>query len=125
MIIRARPRVWELITFWRLSVLPQIAWQVVSVAVFSIGIVAAAGHRPVPFRNFSAAPFTLLGIALSIFLGFRNSACYERWWEARRQLGAMIGELRSLSRVALQTAGGDRERRERLVRSLIGFTYAL
>ncbi len=125
MIVRARPRVWELVTFWRLSVLPQIAWQVVSVAGFSAGVVMAAGRWPGMFRGLSAAPFTLLGIALSIFLGFRNSACYERWWEARRQLGALIGELRSLARVVLMTAGGDRGRRERVVRGLVGYGYAL
>ena len=82
MIVRARPRVWELFTFWRLSVLPQIAWQIVSVVVLSVGVVVAEEQWPGTFRNLNPAPFTLLGIALSIFLGFRNSACYDRWWEA-------------------------------------------
>lgn len=41
MIVRARPRVWELFTFWRLSVLPQIAWQIGSVVVLSVGVVVA------------------------------------------------------------------------------------
>ncbi len=125
MIVRARPRVWELFTFWRLSVLPQIASQIVSVVVLSVGVVVAEKQLPGMFRNLSPAPFTLLGIALSIFLGFRNSACYDRWWEARRYLGAMIGDMRSLARVALATASGNRERRERFVRSLIGYSYAL
>ena len=125
MIVRARPRVWELFTFWRLSVLPQIAWQIVSVVVLSIVVVVAEERWPTMFRNLSPAPFTLLGIALSIFLGFRNSACYDRWWEGRRYLGAMIGDVRSLARVALATAGGNRARRERFVRGLIGYSYAL
>ena len=29
-------------------------------------------------------PFTLIGLALAIFLGFRNSAAYDRHWEGRR-----------------------------------------
>ncbi|MGB5831381.1 MAG: bestrophin family ion channel [Thiohalocapsa sp.] len=37
--------------------------------------------------EFSLAPFTLLGVALSIFLGFRNNAAHVRWWEARKQWG--------------------------------------
>lgn len=125
MIVRSKPRIWELFTFWRLSILPQVAWQVASVAVFSIMVTLAAQRQTEIFRSLGPAPFTLLGLALSIFLGFRNSACYERWWEARRQLGAMTGEMRSLARVTLETRGGDRKRRERLVRGLVGYTYSL
>jgi predicted membrane chloride channel (bestrophin family) len=40
------------------------------------------------------------GISLSIFLGFRNNACYDRWWKARKLWGQLIHELRSLARVA-------------------------
>lgn len=71
------------------------------------------------------APFTLLGIALSIFLGFRNNACYDRWWEARRQLGALIGEMRSFARILLTMPGGDRVRRERTVVRAIVYTKTL
>ena len=110
---------------WRLSILPRILPQILSVALFSVGVVAAARHWPWFLRTWTVAPFTLLGIALSIFLGFRNSACYERWWEARRQLGALIGEARSLGRTLISLRGGDRARRERCVRRLIGYTYAL
>jgi hypothetical protein len=44
-------------------------------------------------------PFTLVGLALSIFLSFRNGACYDRWWEARRAWGSLIVELRGLARL--------------------------
>ncbi|MBY0397766.1 MAG: bestrophin family protein, partial [Thermoleophilia bacterium] len=43
-------------------------------------------------------PFTVVGLALSIFLSFRNNACYERWWEARKHWGNLIGEVRNLAR---------------------------
>lgn len=125
MIVRARPRVWELLGIFRLSIIPRIAPQIVSVLVFSAGIVWLERGFATVFRGWSVAPFTLLGIALSIFLGFRNNACYDRWWEARRQLGALIGEMRSLARMAVTLPGGDRGRRERLVRRAIGYTYAL
>jgi putative membrane protein len=52
-------------------------------------------------QAWTVAPFTLLGVALSIFLGFRNSACYDRWWEARRQLGALVAESRSFARICV------------------------
>lgn len=125
MIVRPRPTLLELFGIWRLSVLSKIAPQVFGLALFSVLITALVHRWPGSFRSFSVAPFTLLGIALSIFLGFRNNVSYERWWEARRQLGALIGECRSLARVLLATSGGDRARRERVVRGIIDYVYAL
>jgi putative membrane protein len=125
MIVRPKPRAWELLGIVRLSIIPQIAPQIGVVLVFSALVLVLEHRFPEAFRGWSVAPFTLLGIALSIFLGFRNNACYDRWWEARRQLGALIGEMRSLGRMTMTLPGGDRERRERLVRQAIGYTYAL
>lgn len=125
MIVRPRPHVWELFGIWRLSVISRIAPQIALVAAVSAIVDAAFRHWPQAFANFSLAPFTLLGIALSIFLGFRNNACYDRWWEARRHLGALIGELRSLARLTLTLQGGDRSRRIRTVKQIIAWEYAL
>ncbi len=125
MILHPKPTVTQLFAFWRLSILPRIARQIAGIAILSALITVAAELHPALFKAFSVAPFTLLGIALSIFLGFRNSACYDRWWEARRQLGALIGECRSLARLLLATSGGDRVRRDRSVRHIITYVNAL
>ncbi|MBW4038813.1 MAG: bestrophin [Acidobacteria bacterium] len=125
MIVHPRPRLWELFGIWRLSVISRIAPQIALVIAISIAVVAAWHHWPHSFAAFSVAPFTLLGIALSIFLGFRNNSCYDRWWEARRQLGGLIGELRSLARLTLALPGGDRSRRQRAVRRIIAWEYSL
>ncbi len=99
--------------------------QLAAVFVVAALVVAFNKHTPGPLHTWSVAPFTLLGVALSIFLGFRNSACYDRWWEARRQLGALIGEMRSFARLAVTLPGANRGRRERAVRGAIGYAYAL
>ncbi|MCB9764928.1 MAG: hypothetical protein H6739_34445 [Alphaproteobacteria bacterium] len=76
-------------------------------------------------------PFTLSGLALSIFLGFRNNACYDRWWEARKLWGALINTTRSLARLTLSLIGpddGDPERiafKEAVVHRIIAYAYAL
>ena len=46
----------------------------------------------------SFAPFTALGVAISLFLGFHNNASYSRWWEARTYWGTLIIYMRNLSR---------------------------
>ncbi len=39
-------------------------------------------------------PVTLLGGGLAIFLGFRNSSAYDRWWEARKVWGEIVNNSR-------------------------------
>ena len=125
MIVHPKPTFWQLLGIFRLSILPRIAWQLVAVFAVASLVVVFDRRVPGPLHNWSVAPFTLLGVALSIFLGFRNSACYDRWWEARRQLGALIGEMRSLGRLAVSLPAVDLARRERVVRGAIAYTYAL
>ncbi len=41
--------------------------------------------------------FSLLGVILSLFLGFRTNTAYDRWWEARKQWGALVNNCRNLA----------------------------
>lgn len=43
----------------------------------------------------------ILGTALAIILGFRNSSAYDRWWEARKIWGGVVNESRTFTRQAL------------------------
>src|SRR5829696_6117657 len=40
---------------------------------------------------------TLLGFAISMLLVFRTNTAYDRWWEGRRQWGALVNSSRNLS----------------------------
>lgn len=51
--------------------------------------------------EFPALPLTLLGSAVAVYLSFRNTTAYARWWEARTLWGAMVNASRTLSREAL------------------------
>lgn len=50
-------------------------------------------------------PFTLIGLALSIFLGFRNNTSYERFWEGRKLWGSLVNTSRNLTRQLLTLVG--------------------
>ncbi|KAB2809924.1 bestrophin family protein [Phaeocystidibacter luteus] len=41
--------------------------------------------------------FSLLGIVLSILLVFRTNSAYDRWWEGRKQWGALVNNCRNLA----------------------------
>ena len=125
MIVRDRPTFWELIGICRVSILRRTAPQIGCVLVRSCFVVWVDSRYAFVLRGWTVAPITLLGVALSIFLGFRNSACYDRWWEARRQLGAMVGEMRSFARICVSFPKIRQTDHEALVREAITYTYEL
>lgn len=114
MIVRPRPGLLQLFFVVRGSLVRKIWPQILAVTFISALIVAAHHLWPqvLPFYN-SSGPFTLLGITLSIFLSFRNNACYERWWEARRQWGDLIYCTRNVARQTIIMNGTEEGRRLR------------
>jgi putative membrane protein len=81
-------------------------------------------------------PFTIMGVAISIFLGFRNNTAYTRFWEGRILWGALVNNARTFARQALtlvtpqpgsldvEMAEVEHHRRE-LVHMMIAYTHAL
>ena len=99
MIIRDKPGLRELLFAMRGSVLPVIAPSLAVVALVAAGLVAL-DRFATPMPHVSPVPFTVFGVALSLFLGFRNNAAYDRWWEARRLWGGLVADTRALIREA-------------------------
>lgn len=123
MIVRDPPKPWELLFILRGSIVPAILPQLAFVIALSGLVTWLDLSRIVSFQAISALPFSLIGIALSIFSGFRNSASYERWWEGRRLLGQLVIDCRSLTRAALAHLGLDAGQRAGLL--VIAFAEAL
>lgn len=97
MILREKPGVFELLFAMQGSVLPKILPRIIGVSLISAGIVWVDDSlMTLPHTN--AAPFAVFGIALSLFLGFRNNAAYERWWEGRKLWGQLVADMRALAR---------------------------
>jgi len=65
-------------------------------AVVVIAAVMALVSDKVAFQG-AAAIVPLLGVVVSIFIGFRNSNAYSRWWEARTLWGTIVGNCRAIS----------------------------
>ena len=64
------------------AILPKIAAAVAVGAIFSLISDTSRGSLAGWDEHFVELPaFTVFGIALSLFLGFRNSACYAKWIE--------------------------------------------
>ncbi len=113
MIVRTRPSAWKLFFLLRGSIIQRVWRQILFTGCLSLLVVVAHRYAPHYFPGVDPAPFTLIGISLSIFLSFRNSACYDRWWEGRKLWGQMIQTARDIARqsLTLDHAGPSAERR--------------
>ena len=49
------------------------------------------------YARLDAQIFSFLGIVLSILLVFRTNSAYDRWWEGRKQWGALVNHCRNLA----------------------------
>lgn len=97
MIVRDTPRPVDLIFALRGSIVPRIAPRIAVLMLAAAAVTWLHGRFNV-LPEVGALSFTVFGTALSLFLGFRNNAAYERWWEARKLWGGLLADLRSLAR---------------------------
>ena len=125
MIVNKQLSVLSMLFSLRGTVVPRIWTHILLVAMLALVVTAAPKFWPGELPEISMAPFSLIGLVLSIFLGFRNNACYERWWEGRKQCGHIIEQARALARKIPAYLPHDEARRRRLLRRVIGFAACL
>ncbi|PNS09484.1 bestrophin family protein [Solilutibacter silvestris] len=108
------------------SILPVIWPQVLYTMLLSLAVVIAERFGFVLQFTLNAAYLMLLGLTLAIFLGFRNTVAYQRWWEARTLWGELVIASRNLGRqtLAFMPTLAESQRRE-LFHGMIAFTQAL
>lgn len=126
MIIRKREHWFRMLFVWHGSVLPGLVPRLLLMLFLSIAVVYFHG-KILSFKvPLNTAPLTLFGFVLALFLGFRNSASYDRFWEGRKLWGALLNVTRALTRQAV-TLGtpADKNSVYKFVQLLSAFTYAL
>ncbi len=100
-------------------------------AVISIGAITAVFCYAVHYFDWHSSfsmgtgVYSLLGIALSIVLVFRTNTAYDRWWEGRKQWGALVNNCRNLA-IMLHAAlpENDKETRKLFAKHLTNFCIA-
>lgn len=98
MIVRERPSAFRMLFVAKGTILPTILPQLIAVITLS-SLTVMFDHWLTPHTPaIPVAALSLIGLTLSIFLGFRNNACYDRWWEARKLWGGLISQMRDLAR---------------------------
>ncbi|MGJ8545078.1 MAG: bestrophin family protein [Sulfitobacter sp.] len=111
MIIREHPSALYLFLVVQGSVLPRILGKIIAAALLTaLVLITDATLWKLP--HISIGAMSVFGVALSLFLGFRNNAAYARWWEARGFWGAIIAQIRSLGQqmIAFNDSPDDRRK---------------
>jgi ion channel-forming bestrophin family protein len=124
MIVRPTPNWFRMLLVVRGSVLPVILPQLLINLAFALLVTLLHGRVFVWKVPLTFVPFSLIGLTLAIFLGFRNNTSYARYWEARVLWGGVLNDTRSLARQAL-TLVDDTAQSKVFVYRLIAFVHAL
>lgn len=124
MIVRPQQHWLRLIFVWHGSVLAKISSRLLLNFLLSIVVIVLLPWYTMLGIKFTLAPFSILGVAIAIFLGFRNNACYSRYVEARQLWGQLMIASRSLLREVKTVLPDDRELGQ-FVRLQIAFAHCL
>lgn len=84
----------SLVFAFRGSTLVHIWPRVIFVLVLSVIVEYLSATEYLTF-SMTPVPFTVVGLALAIFLGFRNNAAYDRYWEGRKLWGGLVNVTRN------------------------------
>lgn len=106
MIVRQRTHWIRMLFAWHGSVLPRILPQLLVITGFSFVVLFIQTTRYGHLFRVSPTIFTLIGISLAIFVGFCNTASYDRYWEGRKLWGSLLNETRSVVRETMSWMPG-------------------
>ena len=113
MIINPRVGLWIIVYEVRYPLLLMFLWDFVVVILYQVF------HQE--WMEQPSLPISLIGSALALFMGFRSSSAYARWWEARTLWGSVTNNCRSFGR----QAGSLLNNRYDLMRAIAAYPHAL
>jgi putative membrane protein len=134
MIIRDRPSGLKLFLLLRGSVLPRILPTLIVNIVIATLVTWSHGDLFDLKITLTTIPFTLIGLPIAIFLGFRNNSAYDRFWEGRKLWGELVHRSRSFSRQCVslidypapaEASNGLADARVRMVYRAIAYAHTL
>ena len=94
-----------------------ILWkELIIIGLFSAGITYAEIEYMEDTTVFQdmIAVYSLVGFVLSLLLVFRTNTAYDRWWEGRKQWGALVNVSRNFSLKVLSSISDEEDRNQLL-----------
>ena len=127
MIVRPRLSWYRMLFVWKGSVLHSLMAPLSIILLLSLIVTVDAARGNDLRIHLNPMPFSLIGVALAIFVSFRNNVSYDRFWEARKLWGELLNRTRTAVRLAAtmpQPAASPAEMKT-TVDLLCAFIYSL
>ncbi|TNE54831.1 MAG: hypothetical protein EP338_05795 [Bacteroidetes bacterium] len=126
--IKYNPKSWVALIFaLNKSDTLRILWkELIYMAVFTAAIAYLAIHHFKPKIDLTElkTAYSLIGFVISLLLVFRTNTAYDRWWEGRKQWGALVNDCRNLA-IKIRSFGKTEEDRLFFTRMISNFPLAL
>ena len=133
MLVLKKNRWLSLLFVLRGSTLPKIWMRLSAVTIVAVVVTVLNQRYGYLEVGLTTTPFSLIALALGIFLGFRNNTSYDRFWEGRKLWGRLVNTSRTLARQITTLIGPVRELGEddelatihrELVHRLVAYVHA-
>lgn len=96
-------------------------WSMLFMALMTTLLIFLNEKTEVLHFEISASFHTVIGLVLGLLLVFRTNSAYDRWWEGRKQLGALVNTCRNL---AIKVKTYSHQRKPELSHDTLHLIYA-
>ncbi|TNE81494.1 MAG: hypothetical protein EP332_03635 [Bacteroidetes bacterium] len=90
----------------------RMAWVMIVVGLYTAMLAFLELEYFGLFKTGLGLLYQLLGFVISLLLVFRTNTAYDRWWEGRKQWGALVNATRNLALKSLSSLKESEERSE-------------
>ncbi|MFN3403204.1 MAG: bestrophin family protein [Cytophagaceae bacterium] len=122
--IKYNPKNWALAFTYKGALLKKLLFGLIFVTALSSVLYILEVEDIVHFHLSSALP-GYMGAALGLLLVFRNNTAYDKWWEARKEMGALVNISRNFAISINGLLPKDSDEKYKIANLLIGFIFSL
>ena len=128
--IKYNPKLWftHIFKLYKSDTLKMLFPEIILVSVYTWGINFLL-HKDFPDSNLKLfknaySIHTLIGFVMGLLLVFRTNTAYDRWWEGRKQWGALVNNTRHAA-VKINTLIPDSDEKADFIQLIIAFPAVL
>ena len=125
--INYNPKNWFklIFEFHKSDTFRSLLWVLILIAVYAFAVVYIEINYRGDFHS-TILVHSLLGYVIGLLLVFRTNTAYERWWEGRKQWGALVNSSRNFSmQINAILSKEDKDNREFFDTMIRNYVYAL
>ena len=126
--VRYNPKEWFnlIFAFHKSSAFRRLIWILIMFSIFTTGFVFLELKYKEYFKFFDTLQIhSLVGFVLGLLLVFRTNSAYDRWWEGRKQWGALVNSSRNFALKLDAFLENDQESKNFFAREIGNYCFAM